>query len=60
LRAIASTIRRFAWCGTNAVSSVGSTPASSQAFFATGCRAVVAQRKTACPSWTMNEFRSLM
>ena len=25
-----------------------------------GCRAVVAQRNTACPSWTMNDWRSLM
>ncbi len=57
---MASMIRRFAWCGTNAASSVGSTPARSQAFLATGCSAVVAQRNTACPSCVRNELRSLM
>ena len=38
----------------------GATPARSQAFRATGCRAVVAQRNTAWPSWKMNDRRSLM
>ena len=48
-----SMIRALAWCGTNAASSVGSTPARSQACSASGASAVVAQRKTACPSCWM-------
>ena len=59
LRAIASMMRRLAWCGTNAVSSDGSIPAAAQASFAIGCSAVVAHRNTAWPSWWMNELRSL-
>ena len=51
LRAIASMIRRFAWCGTNAARSLTATPARSHACAAIGCMAVVAQRKTAWPSW---------
>ena len=56
-RAIASTMRRLAWCGMNAASSAGSIPAFRQASSATGASAVVAQRKTAWPSWPRNPVR---
>ena len=57
MRAIASTIRRLAWCGMNADRSAGETPARSQARSATGAIAVVAHRKTACPSWVIAPVR---
>ena len=57
LLAIASMIRRFAWCGTNAAMSAGVTPARRQASSATGAIAVVAHRNTACPSCRIDPVR---
>jgi cytochrome P450 len=60
LPAIDSMMRRFAWCGTNAASSLGAIPAAAHARLATGCSAVVAQRNTAWPSCVKKDRRSLM
>src|SRR5882757_10064414 len=53
LRASGSMIRRFAWCGTNAASSLGSTPAFSHTCRASGGNAYVAQRNTDWPACLM-------
>ena len=58
--ATASMMRRLAWCGTKTSMSSGARPASSIAFSATGAILVVAQRKTACPSWDRAFVSGLM
>lgn len=50
-RTTASMIRRLAWCVTMPPRSPTATPARRQASSAIGARVVVAQRKTAWPSW---------
>src|SRR6478672_11256503 len=49
--AMASTMRRLAWWVTSTSTSLSSIPAAAAARMATGAMAVVAHRKTVCPSW---------
>ena len=57
--AIASTMRRLAWWGTSTSMSAGVRPAASTARRATGAILVVAQRKTAWPSWRSASVSSM-